>query len=92
MSATYIRFPDDHGPVLVEVDESETGGDGMIRAGLADKLQDSLAAAQSSLEFALGHIIRTNGRALVAAVADLEPRPAQTELTFGIKATGELGN
>ena len=93
MGTTYIQFGEsDDQRILVEVDALETEEEGIVRAGLRDKIQDSVATAQSSLQAALGQIISTNAHALLAAVADLDSRPTQMELTFGVKATRELGN
>jgi hypothetical protein len=91
----YIRFETGgEAGVLVEVDREETGADptGPVKVGLGDRVRDTVAAAQSTLEDALVTLIRTNARLFVDAVHGLERRPAEMELSFGVKATGELGN
>ncbi|MFE7077094.1 CU044_2847 family protein [Streptomyces sp. NPDC057620] len=91
----YIQFDTRAGHLLVEVEGQavdETEEDEVIKAGLGDRIRTSVAAAGSSLEEALVQVIRANARVFVEAAMGLEQRPAEMELTFGVKATGEIGN
>ena len=90
----YIKFETDEAPgMLIEVDREETNtAGGPIKVGLGDRVRESVSAAQTSLENALVTVIRTNARLFVQSVEGLPRKPAEMELTFGIKATGELGN
>ncbi|MGP4050241.1 CU044_2847 family protein [Streptomyces sp. 2A115] len=91
----YLQF-DTHGAghLLVEVENEidDEVEDELIKAGLGDRIRTSVAAARSSLEEALVQVIQANARVFVEAAMGLERRPAEMELTFGVKATGEVGN
>jgi hypothetical protein len=90
----YIRFEaGDGAQLLVEVDSEETGAPGgPVKAGLGTKVRDAVATAGSTLDAALSHMIQANARSFLDALDGLERRPAEAELSFGVKATGELGN
>jgi hypothetical protein len=47
--------------------------------------------AQSGFEEAVRRAVSVNARAFLAAANSLEEPPAEMELTFGLKATGEVG-
>jgi len=90
----YIRFDSDNlSSVLVEVEPGEVSKpDGLIKAGLQDKVKDAVATAATTLEEAIIRVLSTNARLFIQAMDGLERQPAEMELTFGVKATGELGN
>ena len=91
--AQFIEFDAGTGRILVEVDETETSrADGTIKAGLREKVRDSVTTAQASFEDALTLVIRANAQLFVDAVEGLDRPPSRLELSFGVKATGELGN
>lgn len=91
----YIAFDNPDGTrTLVEVEEEEAAiAPGTpVRAGLANRVGDALRVATSSLQEALAAAIRTNAQALHRGVQEISPPPTEVEITFTLKATGELGN
>jgi hypothetical protein len=90
----YLEFKTATGErVLVEVDERELEpAAGVTKAGLRSRASGTVAAAQATFEEAVDHAIRQNVLALDAALAALPSRPTEVELTFALKATGEVGN
>lgn len=83
--------------VLVEV--SEAGSfpvSGEQSAGLRqwarDQAGEAVTVAQSGFEEAVRRAVSVNARAFLAAAEALESPPAELEITFGLKATGEAGN
>ena len=53
---------------------------------------EAVAVAQSGFEQAVRRAVGLNVRAFLAAADALEKPPAEMEITFGLKATGEVGN
>jgi hypothetical protein len=79
--------------ILVEVDEDEVSlPDGMVKAGVEEAVKKTVARASSTFEGALEHVVRLNSEALIKAVHSLSELPDQVEVTFGCKATCEVGN
>lgn len=96
--ASYLRFSSgEAADVLVEVDGA---GDlpvaGEQNAGLGqwarNQAGEAVAVAQSGFEQAVRQAVCVNVRAFLAAAEALEEPPAEMEITFGLKATGEVGN
>lgn len=92
--AHYIAFKTAGGDtVLVEAEVAEvTPPPGVVKAGIGDKVKETVAEAQETLEEAMGRAIRHNVQAVIDAVDGLPRRPTEVEITFGLKATGEVGN
>jgi hypothetical protein len=92
--AHYIEFKTANGDsVLVEADITEvTPPPGVVKAGLGDKVKETIAAAQDTLEDAMGRAIGHNVQSIIEAVQSLPKSPTEIEITFGLKATGEIGN
>jgi hypothetical protein len=89
----YLVFPGDEGPVLVELAQSEVQPPaGVVKAGIAERVENNLARAQATFDSALLALIRGSAGAFVRAVNALDDVPDQIEIAFGIKATGEVGN
>ena len=89
----YLVFESDDGPVMIELAQAEVQPpSGVVKAGIADRVQDNLAKAQATFDHALAGLIRGSAGAFVRAVNALENVPDQIEIQFGIKATGEVGN
>jgi hypothetical protein len=97
---SYLRFTSGEGEaadVLVEVDAA---GDlpvaGEQNAGLRqwarDQAGDAVAAAQGGFEEAVRRAVSVNARAFLSAADALDRPPAEIEVTFGLKVTGEAGN
>lgn len=98
--ANYLRFSSGEGEaadVLVEVDAA---GDlpvvGEQNAGLRqwarDQAGEAVAVARSGFEQAVRQAVSVNVRAFLAAAEALDEPPAEMEITFGLKVTGEVGN
>ena len=96
----YLRFSSGNGEageVLVEVDTVEDlSVVGEQNAGLRqwarNQTGEAVAVAQSGFEQAVRRAVSLNVRAFLAAADALEKPPAEMEITFGLKATGEVGN
>jgi hypothetical protein len=95
---SYLRFSSgEAGEVLVEVG---TGGGlpaaGEENAGLRqfarDQADQMVAVAQGGFEQAVRRVVSLNAGAFLAAADALEKPPAEMEILFGLKATGEVGN
>jgi len=89
----YIQFTTEDGAtILVEAAaEADAYRSGVVRAGLKDKAGETIAQAKASFEEGL-EVIRHNARAFIKKVRDLPDPPDEMEVTFGLKATGEVGN
>lgn len=95
--ARYIQFPTDDTDgttILLEVDDEEvsTNEDGLVKVGIKDMVKDTIAVAQSTFSSAIKSAIRHNVQGLMEAVRSLPDPPTEVEITFGLKATGEVGN
>ncbi len=90
--ASYIQFKaEDDSTILVEVEEvSSTSG--LQQTSLQGTVKAGVAAAQTTFEAALGKVVRVNAQALLQGVKSLPEKPTQVELSFGLKATGQVGN
>jgi len=96
----YLRFASEEGEaagVLVEVDAAEVSpGTGEENAGLRQwarrRGDEVVAVAESGFEEAVRRAVRLNVPAFLAAAEALEKPPAEMEITFGLKGTGEVGN
>ncbi len=96
----YLRFAlgeGEAGDVLVEVDAAEDlPGVGEQNAGLRqwarNQAGEVAAVAQSGFEQAVRRAVSLNVQAFLAAAEALDKPPAEMEITFGLKATGEVGN
>lgn len=97
---SYLRLASGDGEaadVLVEVDGSgslpPTGEqDAGLRQWARGQAGEAVAVAQSGFEEAVRRAVSVNARAFLAAASALEEPPAEMEITFGLKATGEVGN
>jgi hypothetical protein len=90
-----MQFPTgDGGTIMVEVDRDEvrTPVGGVAKAGLTERAGEAMAVAQSTFESAVRDTVRRNAAAVTEAIKGLVERPSEIEVTFGLKATGEVGN
>jgi hypothetical protein len=95
--STYLQFTSAGGELLVEVDALEvhpssgeqTAG---LRGWVSDQASDVVAVAQRGFEDAVRQAVRMNVPAFLAAAEALESPPAELQITFGLKGTGEVGN
>jgi hypothetical protein len=97
---SYLRFSSEEegtADLLVEVDAAEdllVAGEqnAGLRRWARNQAGQAVGVAQSGFEEAVRRAVSLNVRAFLAAVDALEEPPAEIEVTFGLKATGELGN
>ncbi len=90
----YVQFETaGGGVVLVEVEPAEVEArPGIDKAGLGDRVDKAVTRAQAGFDEAVKGIVSYNAETLIAAVRALSEEPSEAELTFGLKATGEVGN
>lgn len=88
----YIQFTTEDGATIsVEAAEEETVEPGVVKAGLKEEAEKAVAEAKVSFERGL-EIVRYNADAFIKKVRGLHDPPNEVEMTFGLKATGEVGN
>jgi hypothetical protein len=90
----YIQFATEDGSsILVEVEEEEVSPPpGLVKAGLQDKLKQTVGTAQSTFSETINTTIKHNVNAFIESVQCLSEPPTEMEVTFGLKMTGEVGN
>lgn len=90
----YIQFTTVSGhTILVEADLDEVKtSQGVVKVGLKDKIKDAVGVAEETFDEAVKRIVHDNATALLHAVGELPERPDEIEISFGLKATGEIGN
>ncbi len=90
----YLQFPASTGSILVEVGPEEIPArDEVIKAGLRETLKPGgIAPTAAKFETALQTSLVGTASGVINAANRLSHRPAELELTFGLKATAELGN
>ncbi len=99
MEQYFIRFKTEEGNTfLIEADEGispeEGAGEEMEKAGAVEKFAgNTIVAATTMFEEAIGSVMRYNVKALLQAIRGLpvEDQPKSMEVTFGLKATAEAG-
>jgi hypothetical protein len=91
--ADYIEFgTSDEGHILVELAGPGIASDGdVVKAGLRQTASGLVERVPAQFESTLEHILRVNAAALVQAVQGLANPPAEVQLAFGLKVTGEVG-
>ncbi len=95
--ADYLRFSSGEGEILVEVEQQDLSSTtGEQNAGLGrwarNQAGEVVAVAKSAFDEAVRRAIRMNVPAFLAAADSLEKPPSEMEITFALKATGEVGN
>lgn len=90
MAKNYVQYATEDGFFLVEVDEKSeiSSEDGVIKAGLEDKVEEVIYSLQMKFEDALD-VVHYSAKAFAKKVKNLPETPDEMELTFGLKATGE---
>jgi hypothetical protein len=78
-------------PLLVEVQEAEAPR-GIAKAGLRDAAEKTIAQAKTLLDDAIRTALSTSAIAFYNAIQSLPTPPTETEISFGLKITGEVGN
>ena len=96
--ANYVQFNTANGSsILVEVDFEEVAPQGgVVKAGLVDKVQETaenmIAVAELTFEEAVERMVGYNTQAFIKSIRTMPQLPSEVEISFGLKATGELGN
>lgn len=92
----YIQFTTgdrDGSTILVEVDQEEIApSEGLEKIGIQERLQDTVVTAQATFSKTIKQAIQSNVQGFIDAVESLPNPPTEVEITFGLKATGEVGN
>jgi hypothetical protein len=63
-----------------------------VKAGLKGKVEDAVSLAQSTFEGAVQRAVECNAEAFLRAIESLKPQASEAEMSFELKATGEVGN
>ena len=63
----------------------------MVKAGLREKAEEAISQAKATFEDGL-EIVRHNADAFIDKIRGLSDPPDEVEMTFSLKATGEVGN
>lgn len=94
MASHYIQFTTADGQIiLVEADVTEVASPaGVVKAGIGDKIKETIAEARDSLDGAMRRAVSCNAQAIIEAVQSLPMAPTEIEISFGLKVTAELGN
>ena len=92
----YIKYPtEDGGIMLIEVEDSTDAmlsKGGTIRASRpGEAVKEAVEEVQTRFEDAM-NVVRRNAQTIIGKVKGLSDPPDELEVTFGLKATGELGN
>ena len=94
--AHYIQFStgdSDGSTLLVEVNQAKASPPpGVVKAGIKESLENTITTAQNTFTKAIKTAIHYNVQTFVDAVRSLPEPPTDVEITFGLKATGEVGN
>ena len=90
MTKNYVQYATEDGSFLVEIDEQSgvSPDDGVIKAGLGDKIEEITDSLQIKFDEALD-VVNHSAKAFARKVKSLPETPDEMELTFGLKATGE---
>lgn len=95
---SYVQFNTSDGSlILMEVEKAEvTPERGVVKVGLQEKVQETVgtavAVAQLTFEEAVERVVRYNAQAFIQSVRNMTTLPSEMEISFGLKATGELSN
>lgn len=97
--ARYVEFSLDAegtGSIWIEVDDEEAGGEssgqgGVVKAGRRPDEDALVRKATESLSSAADNV-RAAADMLISKMRSLAESPDEVEITFGLKASGELGN
>jgi hypothetical protein len=88
----YIQFPtEDGGTVLVEVEANEEKVTGLVKAGLGDKVEETIVKVRDTFEATMMETVRRNTEAFIKTMQLLSDPPAEAEICFGVNAAAEAG-
>ncbi len=86
----YIQFETEDGATIL-VEAAEADQTGLVKAGLRGKTEETIAQAKATFEEGL-EMVRHSAKAFMKKVRDLPDPPDEVEVSFGLQATGEVGN
>ena len=92
--AQYIQYQTKDGDVIwIQIGGGEgESQSGVVKAGrLGEKVQDAVLEAQICFEDAM-NTVKHSAETIIEKIKGLSDRPDEVEVTFGLKAAGELGN
>jgi hypothetical protein len=90
----YVQYQTKDGDVIwVQIQDGEgEPQSGVVKAGrLGDKIEDVVLDAQIRFEEAMD-TVRHSAQTIIDKIKGLSDPPDEVEVTFGLKAVGELGN
>lgn len=92
--AQYVQYRTDDGDAIwIQIEDSEEEPQaGVVKAGrIGEKVQDVVLEAQIRFEDAMD-TVKYSAQTILQKIKRLSDPPDEVEVTFGLKATGELGN
>jgi hypothetical protein len=94
--ATYLEFKNGDQSIFVEVeaapvDRPPLADDGKAGLDVRGAFRSSLLKVEHSFSDVFS-ALRTNAAAFMNEVSAMDVKPSEIEMTFGLKASGELGN
>ena len=88
----YLQFPTaDGGTILVEVEAKEEKTEGLVKAGLGEKVQEAVVKVRETFEATMMETVRRNAEAFIKTMRALSDPPAEAAVSFGVKAAAEAG-
>lgn len=88
----YIQFPTtDGGSMLVEVEAEKAQTQGLVKAGLGDRVQDAVVKVRDTFEATMMETVRRNAEAFIQTMRGLSDPPVEAEISFGVNAAAEAG-
>jgi Trypsin-co-occurring domain 1 len=93
----YIQFQTsdtDGSTILVEVDNEETSSEnsGLVKVSGVSDIITKVFGAKEKFETAIKSAVQHNVEGLIEAIQSLPEPPTEVEITFALKATGQVGN
>ncbi|MBI3240742.1 MAG: hypothetical protein HYZ49_00395 [Chloroflexi bacterium] len=88
----FVEFPlEGGGTILIEAEDDNKATGGFVRSGAGDAAKEAAEQARQSFDAAIDNV-RKSANLLVTKLRDLSEPPDEMEVTFSLKASGELGN
>ncbi len=88
----FVEFPlEGGGTILIEAEDENKMTSGFVRSGVSDAAKEAVEQAKQSFDASIENV-RKSANLLVTKLRDLSEPPDEMEVTFSLKASGELGN
>lgn len=88
----YVEFPlEGGGTILIEAEDENKMTSGFVRSGVGEAAKEAAEQAKQSFDASIENV-RKSANLLVTKLRDLSEPPDEMEVTFSLKASGELGN